>query len=75
MERGGKPEFCCITQVNKSSEQMKDCIQANDQELAKGKSQWIRLNRKEEWKTVLTNASLALKMNYRSLTTDIISEA
>lgn len=71
MERGGKPEFCCVTRVNKSCEQMNDFIQANDQELAKGKCEWIRIDKKEEWDKVLTNASLALKMNCKALIKDV----
>lgn len=64
MERGGKPEFCCISRVNKDCEQMKNFILPDEHELEKGRSRWMKLDNDKGWEDLLQDASLALKMNY-----------
>ena len=67
MERGGKPEFCCVTYINQNSIMMNN-IEPNRNELAEDVVYFPKLlNNDNEWRNeILPQASLSLKMAYRA---------
>jgi len=68
MERGGKPEFCCVSQIAKTKEDVTDNIRTNDEEIAVRSRESMFLTDSETWENVfLSEASLSLKMNYKFL--------
>lgn len=64
MERGGKPEFCCITKIDKCKEDLADYIVPNKKELSGLKPEFVRLFDDAAWEKIFTEASMLLKMNY-----------
>lgn len=69
MERGGKPEFCCISKINREKESISNYFIPEKKEMAKGVIKWVKVmdNEKEWVDTILPKASLSLKMNYEAL--------
>lgn len=69
MERGGKPEFCCISKINREKESISNYFIPEKKEMAKGVIKWVKvLDNEKEWTdSILPNASLSLKMNYKAL--------
>lgn len=68
LERGGKPEFCCVSFIDKKMEAIANDVIANKKELAKGSREFIPLkNAASKWAEILPKASLSLRMNYRAL--------
>ena len=67
MERGGKPEFCCVTYINQNSIVMNN-IEPNRNELAEDIVYFPKLLSNDvEWRDeILPQASLSLKMAYRA---------
>lgn len=64
MERGGKPEFCCVSMVNKPKDFIKEYVAPSEEELANEKN-WKLLADDALWQEeLLPSASLSLKMNY-----------
>lgn len=73
MERGGKPEFCCISQIyyeriKLGKERLTKFISPNEQELSDGLIEYVKFDDENKWKTkILPIASLSLKMNFEAL--------
>lgn len=68
MERGGKPEFCCVSYIDKVREEVAGYIQPDKKEIAEGTREAILLDDIEQWsEVVIPQASLSLKMNYKYL--------
>lgn len=67
LERGGKPEFCCLTRINKKKESIVNDVIANVTELARRSDKWVKIDDTNKWNQILSEASLSLKMNYHSL--------
>lgn len=68
MERGGKPEFCCVSRIDKTKEDLTEYIRPSKKEIANESDIPFLLKDKEKWNNViLPNASLSLKMNYKYL--------
>lgn len=68
MERGGKPEFCCVSQIDRTKEDVTEYIRTNDEEIAVRSNKPMLLTDNETWeKSILPEASLSLKMNYKFL--------
>lgn len=68
MERGGKPEFCCVSRIKKTKEDVREYIRTSDKEIAKNSKEPLLLTDKEKWRNkILPEASLSLKMNYKFL--------
>lgn len=68
MERGGKPEFCCVSRIDKTKEDVSEYIHTSDTEIAKKSDKPLLLADKEKWENeILPEASLSLKMNYKFL--------
>jgi hypothetical protein len=68
MERGGKPEFCCVSRIKKTKEDVREYIRTSDKEIAKNSQEPLLLTDKEKWRNkILPEASLSLKMNYKFL--------
>lgn len=68
MERGGKPEFCCVSRVDKTKEDLTEFIHPNESEIARKSDMPFPLRDNEKWlNEILPNASLSLKMNFRYL--------
>ena len=68
MERGGKPEFCCVSQISRTKEEVTEYIRTNDKEIAVRSNRPVFLTDNETWEnSVLPEASLSLKMNYKFL--------
>jgi hypothetical protein len=67
MERGGKPEFCCISMVNKPKDFIKEYVSPSVTELANEKN-WKLFADDDLWQDeILPYASLSLKMNYMAV--------
>jgi len=67
MERGGKPEFCCISEINRPKGFLEGYIEPNKNELAKGIIEFVKFD-DDKWNTtLLPKASLSLKMNYNAV--------
>lgn len=68
MERGGKPEFCCLSRIDKNKEDVIEYIRPSEKEIAKRSGRAILFKDKAKWENeILPDASLALKMNYKYL--------
>ncbi len=67
LERGGKPEFCCISSINKKVDSIINDVVPNAKELARGKRDYVKVDDSTKWKGVLANASLSLRMCYTAL--------
>lgn len=70
MDRGGKPEFCCITFVDKDKDNLHEYISANTDELELRKEEFYRITGEDDiiWETqILPAASLSLKMAYKAV--------
>lgn len=69
MERGGKPEFCCISKINRKKESISQYFIPEKKEMAKDVREWVKvLKNEDEWADkILPKASLSLKMNYEAL--------
>ena len=68
MERGGKPEFCCVSRIDKTKEDVSEYIHASEKEIAQKSDKPLLLADKDTWKDkILPEASLSLKMNYKFL--------
>ena len=68
MERGGKPEFCCVSRIDKTKEDVSEYIHASEKEIAEKSDKPLLLADKDTWKDkILPEASLSLKMNYKFL--------
>lgn len=68
MERGGKPEFCCVSRIKKSKDDMGEYIRTSDKEIAKRSTRAFEFTNKATWTDeILPEASLSLKMNYKFL--------
>ena len=68
MERGGKPEFCCMSQIDMTKEDVIEYIRTNDEEIAIRSNKPMLLTDNETWENcILPEASLSLKMNYKFL--------
>ena len=68
MERGGKPEFCCVSKIDRTEEDVIEYIRTNDKEIAIKSNKPMLLTDKETWENdFLPDASLSLKMNYKFL--------
>lgn len=68
MERGGKPEFCCVSQISMTKEEVTEYIRTNEKEIAVRSNRPVFLTDNETWEnSVLPEASLSLKMNYKFL--------
>ena len=66
LERGGKPEFCCVSMVNKEKDYIMEYISADTKELANDKL-WVELADEKAWQALIPKASLSLRMNYQAL--------
>lgn len=73
LERAGKPEFCCVSRINKNLEFIKHIFKPENKELASIK--WAMYSTDmEDWeKNTLSSASLSLKMNYKALHDYLVS--
>lgn len=68
MERGGKPEFCCVSIIAKTKEDVTGDIRTNDEEIAVRSRESMFLTDNNTWENIfLPEASLSLKMNYKFL--------
>ena len=68
MERGGKPEFCCVSRIDKIKEDVMEYIRPSEKEIANKSGIAFLMKDKEKWENeILPEASLSLKMNYRYL--------
>lgn len=68
MERGGKPEFCCVSRIDMIMEEVSQNICTSDKEIAKRTDTAFELGDKKKWTDeILPEASLSLKMNYKFL--------
>lgn len=68
MERGGKPEFCCVSRIDKTETDVKGYIEINDDEIAGGSRKSMSFSNNDVWENIyLPEASLSLKMNYKFL--------
>lgn len=66
LERGGKPEFCCVSNIDKSKEDVIEYIRPNVKEIATKSGLPFLLRDDEKWQSeILPEASLSLKMNYK----------
>jgi hypothetical protein len=69
LERAGKPEFCCISKINKPKGYIVDKVLPQAKELADIK--WAQFNPEKDnselESEILPTASLSLKMNYKAL--------
>ena len=64
MERGGKPEFCCFSRINKSKEFLAEYIVPSKKELSGLKPEFVKIFDDALWMKICAEASLSLKMNY-----------
>ena len=65
LERGGKPEFSCITRVNTSKSELFGLLTSNEKEIAQNGIYALKWNDFERWeKDFFAEASLSLKANY-----------
>lgn len=64
MERGGKPEFCCVSRIRKTMEDVRKYVHASEKETAKKSEEAILFKDKKTWNNFKSEASLSLKMNY-----------
>lgn len=70
MQRGGKPEFCCITCVDEIKDNISEFISANTSELELKKEEFYRITGEDDaiWhEKVLPTASLSLKMTFKAV--------
>ena len=67
MERGGKPEFCCVSRVNQSKEYLAEYIVPNKKELSGLKPEFVKIYDDSSWERIFKEASLSLRMNYISV--------
>ena len=68
MERGGKPEFCCVSRIDMKRDEVSQNICTSDKEIAKRTDTAFELGDKWKWiMDILPEASLSLKMNYKFL--------
>ena len=66
LERGGKPEFCCVSVVNKEKDYIMEYISADTKELTNDKL-WVELADEKAWQALSPKTSLSLRMNYQAL--------
>lgn len=65
MERGGKPEFCCISRIDLEINDLAKYIKPSEKEIANNSRIPILFSNPRQWtKDILPEASLSLKMNY-----------
>lgn len=68
MERGGKPEFCCVSLIDKEINEIGEFIQPNESEIAHNSRVPVLYSNTNQWlEDILQEASLSLKMNYKYL--------
>ena len=67
IERGGKPEFCCVSTIDKGKEYLAEYIVPNNKELSGLKPEFVRVSDELSWQNIFSEASLSLKMNYFAL--------
>ena len=70
MARGGKPEFCCITRIDKSRNEFERMISPDHSELNTQVCEFIKVNDLAKWNSIIGNrskTSLPLIMNYRAV--------
>ncbi len=68
MERGGKPEFCCVSRIDMKKEEVNVYIHPSDNEIAFRSDIAFSLSNKKTWEEeIKPRASLSLKMNYKFL--------
>lgn len=68
MERGGKPEFCCVSRIDKTKEDLMEYIRPSEKEIAHKSGVPFLLRDKDKWvNDILPEASLSLKMNFKYL--------
>ena len=68
LERGGKPEFSCISRINKGKESVKDFFKPNTKEMAY-ELKWGKIGDSNFWEGengILKTASLSLKVCYEA---------
>lgn len=72
MERGGKPEFCCVTEIDVPKEALAaNLIDPNPEELAENDMYFPFVHQEADWQALMPEASLSLKMNYEFLKLEI----
>lgn len=67
MERGGKPEFCCVSFIDKEINEIGEYIQPSEKEIAHNSRIPVLFSNAAQWQDILPEASLSLKMNYKYL--------
>lgn len=68
MERGGKPEFCCVSLINMDVNEVSEFIHPNINEIAHNSRIAILFSNTNQWNDeIKPEASLSLKMNYNFL--------
>ena len=67
MERGGKPEFCCVSFIDKEINEIGEYIQPSEKEIAHNSRIPVLFSNAAQWQDLLPDASLSLKMNYKYL--------
>ena len=70
MARGGKPEFCCITRIDKSRNEFERMISPDHSELNTQVCEFIKVNDQAKWNSIIGNrskTSLPLIMNYKAV--------
>lgn len=68
MERGGKPEFCCLSFIDMEISEIGEFIQPSETEIAHNSRVPVLFSNPGQWQEeILPDASLSLKMNYRFL--------
>lgn len=67
MERGGKPEFCCVSFIDKEINEIGEFIQTSEKEIAQNSRIAVLFSNTDQWQEILPEASLSLKMNYKYL--------
>ncbi|MBP3466451.1 MAG: hypothetical protein J6K01_02420 [Paludibacteraceae bacterium] len=65
LERAGKPEFCCVSRINKNIEFIKSELIKEEKEIAN--IEYVDCNDEGKWNKIYPQASLSLKMNYKAL--------
>ena len=69
LERGGKPEFSCISRINRSKESVKDFFKPNTKEMAYD-LKWGEIGKSDFWdgeNGILKTSSLSLKVCYEAV--------
>jgi hypothetical protein len=75
MERGGKPEFCCLSRTNLSYDYLSDSLAPEEAEIEKKGIKSFSFTDEKLWREeILPNASLPLKMCYMAAYKEIMGK-